>query len=186
MRTGKARSSDYTPHTVNASEPTFVILPTSQSAGSAPSGERATAKTADSIGCTCTGQNVELHTPSPSGKSAAADPKVGNGPNAKARHQSPNNGTTGFPKASKPAWNNEGDNVEDYTSPPVIDWTDQLVCEEFQKEPFCKLDLAKSCVNSDEVLQLKRLIIQYRCIFEPQRSKTCHANYYTLTHPFHS
>ena len=60
---------------------------------------------------------------------------------------------------SKPKWNNEGDSVDNYISPPVIDWTDSRVNEEFLKEPFCKLDLTKSCIGSAEILQLKRLII---------------------------
>jgi hypothetical protein len=71
-----------------------------------------------------------------------------------------------------PEWNNEGESVQDYTSPPLIDWSAERVNEEFLKEPFCKLDLTESCIGSAEILQLKRLIIQYRRLFEPQKTKT--------------
>ena len=77
-----------------------------------------------------------------------------------------------MPAPSGAAWNNEGEDVDRYTSPPDILWTDQRVKEEFAKEPFSKLDLTESCIDSSSVLQLKRLILQYRCIFEPQKSKT--------------
>jgi hypothetical protein len=43
---------------------------------------------------------------------------------------------------------------------------------EFQKEPFKGLDLTEADISPAETLQLKRLIIQYRCLFEPQSKQT--------------
>ena len=44
--------------------------------------------------------------------------------------------------------------------------------EEFKKKPFCELDLSGACVVSEDLMKLKRLIIQCRCLFEPQNVKT--------------
>jgi hypothetical protein len=69
-------------------------------------------------------------------------------------------------------WNNDTDNIEDYVSPPLIKWTDEEVEQTFTEEPFKSLDLSKSDVDPAAVMQLKRLIIQYRCLFEPQSKPT--------------
>jgi hypothetical protein len=69
-------------------------------------------------------------------------------------------------------WNNDTDRIEDYVSPPLIKWTDAEVERTFTEEPFRSLDLSESDVGPSAIMQLKRLIIQYTCLFEPQSKPT--------------
>ena len=80
-----------------------------------------------------------------------------------------------LPQDSDPVttqWDNSSEDIDRYTSPPKIRWSDAEVERVFLQEPFKGLDLEEAELDHAGRLQLKRLIIQYRCLFEPQEKAT--------------
>ena len=87
--------------------------------------------------------------------------------NSKAELSKPYNTENNYPDA--PAWDNTTENIDEYTPPPPVLWTDSQVEAAFTQEPFNELDLDDADLNGPERLQLQRLVLQYRCLFEPQK-----------------
>lgn len=72
-----------------------------------------------------------------------------------------------------PTWDNSSDDIDQYTAPPKLDWSDEQVELVWGKSELRKeLDLTGAEITAEELLKLKRLILRYRCLFEPQKKHT--------------